>query len=149
MSDFERQAPRRRFERQTGAGGSFLEVRCRRFEEKDASGATLTARAMELVVTGELLDGREAARVGLVSRAVPDDELLDGARTLLGLLADGPTRAFVESKRLVGDLRARRGLDTALLAAEAAAQGAASRTQDYIEGFTAFQAKRPPTFTGR
>ncbi|MCU1431991.1 MAG: Crotonase [Actinotalea sp.] len=105
-------------------------------------------RAMDLIVTGELLDGQEAARVGLVSRAVPDDELDAAVQTVHAALAAGPTHAFVESKRIVGDLRTRRGLDEALLAAEAAAQGAASTTDDYVEGFTAFQQKRPPTFTG-
>ena len=42
----------------------------------------------------------------------------------------------------------RRGLAADLLAAEARAQGAAAATQDYAEGFTAFQQKRPPHFTG-
>ena len=54
------------------------------------------------------------------------------------------------SKRIVG--RIANGdaptLD-AVLAAEAAAQGAASRTADYREGMTAFQTKRSPSFTGR
>ena len=106
-------------------------------------------RAMDLVVTGELLDGEEAARVGLVSRVVPDDELLPRARAVLAVLAAGPTRSFVESKRIVAGLQARRGQDAGLLEAEARAQGAAATTSDYAEGFTAFQQKRPPTFTGR
>lgn len=106
-------------------------------------------RAMDLVVTGELLDGEEAARVGLVSRVVDDDELLPRCRALLEVLADGPTRSFVESKRIVADLQARRGQDAALLEAEARAQGAAASTSDYAEGFTAFQQKRTPRFTGR
>ncbi len=106
-------------------------------------------RAMDLIVTGELLDGEEAARVGLVSRVLPDDELLPRCRELLATLAAGPTRSFVESKRIVAALRERRGLDDALLDAEARAQGAAAGTRDYAEGFTAFQGKRPPTFVGR
>lgn len=106
-------------------------------------------RAMDLIVTGELLDGEEAARVGLVSRVVPDDELLPRAREVLQVLAEGPTRSFVLSKHLVARLQARRGQDGELLEAEARAQGAAAATADYAEGFTAFQQKRPPRFTGR
>ncbi|MDT0164986.1 enoyl-CoA hydratase-related protein [Actinotalea sp. AC32] len=106
-------------------------------------------RAMDLILTGELLDGEEAARVGLVSRAVDDDELLDRARALVADVAEGPTAAFVESKRIVGGLRELRGASPALLDAEARAQGAASRTHDYAEGFVAFQQKRSPRFTGR
>lgn len=105
-------------------------------------------RAMDLIVTGELLDGEEAARVGLVSRVLPDEELLERSRALLAALADGPTRAFAESKRIVAGLAARRGQDADLLSAEAGAQGAAAATADYVEGFTAFQQKRTPRFTG-
>lgn len=105
-------------------------------------------RAMDLIVTGELLDGAEAARVGLVSRVVPDGELLDRAREVVRTIADGPTRSFVESKRIVAGLQARRGQSAELLAAEARAQGVAAATADYAEGFTAFQNKRPPHFAG-
>lgn len=105
-------------------------------------------RAMDLILTGELLDGEEAARVGLVSRVLDDDALLDRSRRLAVTVADGPTAAFVQSKRIVADLAAQRGASSAFLAAEARAQGAASRTEDYVEGFTAFQQKRRPTFTG-
>ncbi|MBC7292484.1 MAG: enoyl-CoA hydratase/isomerase family protein [Actinotalea sp.] len=106
-------------------------------------------RTMDLILTGELLDGEEAARVGLVSRVHDDDALLDHARTLVAAAADGPTAAFVQSKRIVAGLAAQRGASSSSLAAEARAQGVASRTADYVEGFTAFQQKRPPTFTGR
>ena len=105
-------------------------------------------RAMDLIVTGELLDGEEAARVGLVSRVVDDDALLEQARAVVQTVADGPTQAFILSKRIMGALIDVRGRSEALLHAEARAQGVASRTDDYVEGFTAFQQKRPPSFTG-
>lgn len=106
-------------------------------------------RALELIYTGRLLDGTEAAAMGLVNAVHPDDELLDAARALAGRLAAGPTASFVRSKRLV-----RRILDEHLsladvLAAEAAAQGDAAGTPDYVEGMSAFLDKRAPTFTGR
>jgi enoyl-CoA hydratase/carnithine racemase len=78
----------------------------------------------------------------------PDDELLGAARALVATIAAGPTAAFLLSKDLVARI-AGGGLSLDdVLAAEAAAQGAAARTHDYGEGITAFQEKRKPTFTG-
>jgi 2-(1,2-epoxy-1,2-dihydrophenyl)acetyl-CoA isomerase len=108
-----------------------------------------THRTMELIVTGELLDGAEAARTGLVSRVLPDDELLGAARALVTSIAAGPTVAFRQSKQIIETLRTQRGLSDSTLAAEATAQGAASATDDYREGFAAFQQRRAPVFAGR
>ena len=107
-------------------------------------------RTLELVYTGRLLSGTEAAAWGIVNRAVPVAELLDTVRTMAATVAAGPTHSFLASKRIVAGIGD--GVLTSLadvLAAEAAAQGAASRTSDYREGMTAFQEKRPPSFTGR
>ena len=106
-------------------------------------------RALELVYTGRLLDGEEAAAIGLVNACVEDDELLDHVRELARRIAAGPTAAFARSKAIV-----RRLLDESLpldgvLAAEAAAQGESAGTPDYVEGMTAFVEKRPPRFVGR
>lgn len=106
-------------------------------------------RTMELIVTGELLDGAECARTGLVSRVLPDADLLPAARALAAAIAVGPTAAFRESKRIVAALLDRRGADAPTLAAEALAQGAVSATADYREGFAAFHRRRAPVFTGR
>ena len=107
-------------------------------------------RALELVYTGRLLSGREAAEWGLVNRSVAGADLVRRTRELARAIAHGPTAAFLESKRIVrmiqdGSAVARR----TLLAAEAAAQGRASRTHDYQDGISAFQEKRKPSFTGR
>ena len=105
-------------------------------------------RALELIYTGRLLSGAEAAAWGLINASVPSAELTDRVRSLARSVAQGPTAAFGESKRLVRDiLDHRRGLEE-VLAAEAMAQGAASRTRDYVEGIRAFQDKRPPRFVG-
>lgn len=106
-------------------------------------------RTLELVYTGRLLSGAEAADWGIVNRSVPADELLDTVRGLAKATADGPTQAFLASKRIVAGIMDGADSLDAVLAAEARAQGAASRTADYAEGMSAFQQKRPPTFTGR
>ncbi len=105
-------------------------------------------RTLELVYTGRFLSGTEAVEWGIANRVVPDEELLEVARGLVGTIAAGPTAAFLLSKRIVARIvDGEMSLDD-VLGAEAAAQGAASRTHDYAEGMTAFQEKRKPTFTG-
>jgi len=107
------------------------------------------SRTLELVYTGRFLSGAEAVEWGIANAVHPDDELLGAARALVASIAAGPTRAFLLSKDLVGRI-AGAGMDLdEVLAAEAAAQGAAARTQDYGEGMSAFLEKRKPTFTGR
>ncbi|MEY2476973.1 MAG: 2-(1,2-epoxy,2-dihydrophenyl)acetyl-CoA isomerase [Actinomycetota bacterium] len=105
-------------------------------------------RALELIYTGRLLSGSEAASWGLVNAAVPGDELLDTVRSMAATVAQGPTAAFQLSKQLVSRIQ-REGLSLEdVLAAEAKLQGEASRTVDYAEGIGAFQEKRTPKFTG-
>ncbi len=105
-------------------------------------------RALELIYTGRLLDGHEAAAWGLVNRVVDDDALIDEARQLAARIASGPVQSFARSKRIV-----RRIADGAVpladvLAAEAEAQGESAGTPEYVEGFTAFAEKRKPNFVG-
>lgn len=106
-------------------------------------------RALELVYTGRLLSGSEAAGWGLVNAAVPAESLVETVRQMAAAVAAGPTAAFRLSKEIVRRMDAE-GLDLeGVMGAEAVAQGAASRTQDYVEGIGAFQEKRTPAFTGR
>jgi 2-(1,2-epoxy-1,2-dihydrophenyl)acetyl-CoA isomerase len=106
-------------------------------------------RALELIYTGRLLSGTEAAQLGLVNRSLPKEALVEETRKVATQVAQGPTAAFMQSKRLV------RGIDEegmglfAVLKCEAQAQGAAGRTADYKEGITAFQQKRAPKFIGK
>jgi 2-(1,2-epoxy-1,2-dihydrophenyl)acetyl-CoA isomerase len=105
-------------------------------------------RALELIYTGRLLSGGDAAAIGLVNQAVPGDSLLHVVR-MMAAVADGPTFAFAQSKAIVHSVLAGRRDMAAVLIDEAAAQGRASRTADYAEGMTAFVDKRRPAFTGR
>ncbi|MFF2371515.1 enoyl-CoA hydratase/isomerase family protein [Agromyces sp. NPDC058110] len=105
-------------------------------------------RTMDLIVTGRLMSGAEAVAAGLFSQVFPADEVTDAARSAARAAATGATQAFVASKALVASLRDRLGL-WASMADENRAQAALCDTDDYREGFAAFQEKRRPVFTGR
>jgi 2-(1,2-epoxy-1,2-dihydrophenyl)acetyl-CoA isomerase len=106
-------------------------------------------RALELIYTGRLISGADAAALGLVNQSLPKDKVLEHTRQIATQVAAGPTAAFMESKRLARRID-EEGLGLfAVLRCEAIAQGAAGRTADYKEGISAFQQKRAPKFTGR
>ncbi len=108
-----------------------------------------THATLDLVYTGRMLTGEEAVRAGLFSRVVPASEIQDAVALAARRAATGPTEAFRASKRIVTAIRDERlGLWEAM-ALENRAQAALSRTDDYREGFAAFQAKRAPEFAGR
>jgi 2-(1,2-epoxy-1,2-dihydrophenyl)acetyl-CoA isomerase len=108
-----------------------------------------THRALELIYSGRLLSGTEAAALGLVNQSFPADALLDRTRKLAAQVASGPTAAFMESKRLVRRIN-EEGLGLfAVLKHEAISQGVAARTEDYKEGISAFLQKRAPKFSGK
>ena len=103
-------------------------------------------RALELLLTGAMIDAQEAFRIGLVNRVVPADCLLPESEQLLtAILANGPLaiQACLEAVDTGLDL----GLDEALLL-EANLFGLLSGTADMREGTAAFLAKRPPRFPG-
>jgi enoyl-CoA hydratase len=105
------------------------------------------ARALELLLTGEMIDAEEARRIGLVNRVVPADRLLPEAEGLLrAILSNGPlaVRACLEVVDAASDI----GIDQALLL-EASYFGLLSATEDMREGTAAFVEKRKPSFKGR
>ncbi|HSU91891.1 MAG TPA: enoyl-CoA hydratase-related protein [Sporolactobacillaceae bacterium] len=106
-------------------------------------------RALELIYTGRLLSGTEAAALGLVNQSMPRESLLAHVRKIAAQVAQGPTAAFMQSKRMVRRIDEEALGLFAVLKCEAQAQGAAGRTADYKEGITAFQQKRAPKFQGK
>lgn len=103
---------------------------------------------LDLIYTGRLLTGEEAVRAGLFSRVLPAAEVQDATTLAAVRAAAGPTAAFRASKRIVTAIRDERlGLWDAM-ARENRAQAALAATDDYREGFAAFQAKRAASFTG-
>lgn len=106
------------------------------------------AVAKDMILTGRILSGREAADVGLIARAVPPEELEDTSRSLASEIARGPTVALGLAMRLV-DTAASGASIHDVLDAEAAAQDRAFDTDDLREGLAAFRERRTPLFIGR
>lgn len=109
----------------------------------NAIGAT---RAAELVLTGDTIDAEEAQRIGLVSRVVSDDALLNEARALAERIAVNPPRTVRLAKRLLRE--AQHGRLSDVLELSAAFQALAHETRDHAEAVQAFGEKRAPNFTG-
>ncbi len=104
------------------------------------------ARALELLLTGQMIEAQEAHRIGLVNRVVPADRLMaDSEQLLRAILENGPlaVRACLEAVDAGYDM----GLDEALLL-EANLFGLLSGTSDMREGTAAFLAKRKAVFEG-
>ena len=103
-------------------------------------------RATELLFTGELISARAAAEMGMINSVTPDEELMNKAMGMAQQLAQAPTAAIAEIKRLLdasaaNDLRSQLDL-------ERKTQIESGKTKDFVEGVTAFLEKRPPRFVG-
>jgi enoyl-CoA hydratase len=104
-------------------------------------------RALELVLTGEMIDATEAHRIGLVNRVVAQDTLLDECRKLLTLiLNNGPVALGLAIECTT------RGMEMSVddgLALESNLFGLLAATDDMREGMAAFLEKRKAEFEGR
>ncbi|HEU4800198.1 MAG TPA: enoyl-CoA hydratase-related protein [Gemmatimonadales bacterium] len=104
-------------------------------------------RALELLLTGAMIDAAEALRIGLVNRVAPADSLIPESEALLGaILEQGPlaVRACLEAVDAGLDLSVDEALEV-----EARRFGDLSGTDDMREGTAAFLARRTPNFTGK
>jgi enoyl-CoA hydratase/carnithine racemase len=103
-------------------------------------------RAAELLFTGEVIDAATAHDIGLVSRVVPHEQLLDEATALARRIAANPPLAVQTLKR---GLRAALDPDWHELGAWVTTNLARLfQTADHREGVAAFLEKRPPNYTG-
>ncbi len=104
------------------------------------------AKATELVLTGEIIDAREALRIGLVNKVVMPPDLAPAAEELARRLAHGPRRAIAAAKAALN-----RGLASSFageLDATLDQQTACFATADFAEGVRALEERRPARFTG-
>ena len=104
-------------------------------------------KAAELLFTGEIIDAREALRIGLVGRVTPPDELMETAQALARRIAANPPLAVASLKEGL-----RRALDPDwedLGRWVSSTLGRLFQTDDHREGVRAFLEKRPAVYTGR
>jgi len=130
-------------------GSAFAQIG---FSCDSGSSVTLTARmglarARRFMLLAEVLKSPEALQAGLVDRVVPDASLQDDALAVAQGLAQGPTLAYGEIKRLF--LRAGAAQLERQLEDEALTLGRLSASADAQEGIAAMVERRKPVFQGR
>ncbi|MBI2861903.1 MAG: enoyl-CoA hydratase [Chloroflexi bacterium] len=106
-----------------------------------------TAKACELIFTGDIIDAKEAYRIGMVNKLVLPEELEKTTMDMARKLAQGPAVAIGMAKFAIY-----KGLEMNLasyLDLEALGQAIVSKTDDIREGLAAFLEKRKPHFEGR
>jgi len=96
-------------------------------------------RAMQILLTGGMVDAAEALRIGLVNEVVPQRELLPAVRAIAKKIMDNAPLALKFCLDAAGQ-----GMEL-----EATLFGLCCATEDMKEGMTAFLEKRPPNFKGR
>ncbi len=106
-----------------------------------------TAKACELIFSGDIIDAAEALRLGIVNRVEPHETFFQAALDWARQMARGPTLAMALAKRNIYT-----NLDVGLVAAmdnESYSMEIAHGSEDNQEGIRAFVEKREPNFKGR
>jgi len=103
-------------------------------------------KARDIIYRARFVSGAEATELGLATRLVPEDALLDEALALARELAAGPPLILALTKRLFNADVA--GFD-AFVDQELNAIAIGANTEDAVEGRAAFIQKRPAQYTGR
>ena len=101
-------------------------------------------RAQEIILLNKRVSAAEAAGIGMITKAVPDEALAEEAEAIAVKLADGATRALGRTRNLLNT-----GLEASLetqLELEARSIAASGRGPEGREGVAAFLAKRKPNF---
>ena len=104
-------------------------------------------RAMEMILTGRIIEGSEAEKIGLVDRVVPHENLMEETLKLAGEIASNPYLSVRHAKALVkyywNQNRTEEGWSKELEGIKEI-----TRTKDCQEGIRAFLSKRKPEFRG-
>ena len=104
-------------------------------------------RALDMILTGEIVDAVEALNIGLVEKVFPHDELLPETLAYAGRIASNPYLSVRYAKQLVRMYWNHNRTDEGW-AREFAAIQEITRTKDCVEGIRAFLEKRPPEYRG-
>lgn len=106
------------------------------------------AKAMELILTGEIIGAEDAESMGLVNKVVSQEDLMEEAFTLVKkIIKNAPLAVSYAKKAIVEGLEAS-DMDEAI-EIEAVLFGKCFETADQKEGMEAFLKKRPPVFAGK
>ena len=101
--------------------------------------------ALEIMLSGRIIDAAEAGRIGLVSRVVPHDQLMEQAIATAAEIAFNPTESLAAIKRLTWQNLLESDMRQAMKR-ENAEFGAAQARPSWKEAVTAFREKREPDF---
>ncbi|MFQ6115256.1 MAG: enoyl-CoA hydratase/isomerase family protein [bacterium] len=106
------------------------------------------AKATELFFTGDFIEAKEAERLGIINKAVPDDKLQEETLKYATKLTQVPTYAIGKIKMLL-QMSYQLNFDSQVELERTAQIEIAEKSQDFIEGVSAFLEKREPKFIGK